>query len=222
MKNKKVFLVLSPHTDDGELGAGGYIHQSVESGASVIYVAFSDCKESVPEGFKKDALYKECKKATKILGIHDVRILDFPVRRFSEKRQKILDKLIDLRNELNPDEILTPSTYDIHQDHHVVTTEAIRAFKSRTMLGYELPWNCIEFKSHFFVELSFENLNAKIKSLSKYKSQKNRIYFRKGYFSDYAKFRGGLVDLEYAEVFEVIRKVLRKNRFENILRSQSC
>ena len=67
-----------------------------------------------------------------------------------------------------------------------------------------------KIKSNFFIELSFENLNAKIKSLSKYESQKNRIYFSKGYFSDYAKFRGGLVDLEYAEVFEVIRKIQRK------------
>jgi len=210
LKNNKVILVLAPHTDDGELGAGGYIHQSIESGASVIYVAFSDCKESIPDGFEKDALFKECEKATKTLGIKDVRILDFPVRRFSEKRQQILDKLIELRNELNPDEILTPSTFDIHQDHHIVTTEAIRAFKNRTILGYELPWNCLELKSNFFIELSFENLNAKIKSLSKYESQKNRIYFSKGYFSDYAKFRGGLVDLEYAEVFEVIRKIQRK------------
>ena len=202
--------MLAPHTDDGELGAGGYIHQSIQSGAIVIYVAFSDCKDSIPDGFKKDVLFKECEKATKILGVQDVRILDFPVRRFSEKRQKILDKLIELKNELNPDEILTPSTFDIHQDHHVVTTEAIRAFKNRTILGYELPWNCLEFKSHFFVELSYENLNAKIKSLNKYESQKNRIYFSKGYFSEYAKLRGGLVDLEYAEAFEIIRKVQRK------------
>ena len=210
MKKNKVILVLAPHTDDGELGAGGYIHQSIESGARVIYVAFSDCKDSIPDDFKKDALFKECEKATKILGIQDVRIFDFPVRRFSEKRQKILDNLIELRNELNPDEILTPSTFDIHQDHHVVTTEAIRAFKHRTILGYELPWNCLEFKSNFFVELSLKNLNAKITSLSKYESQKNRIYFSKGYFSEYAKFRGSLVDLEYAEVFEVIRKVKRQ------------
>ena len=55
MKNK-VILVLAPHTDDGELGAGGYIHKSIESGAHVTYVAFSDCKESVPEGFKKNIL----------------------------------------------------------------------------------------------------------------------------------------------------------------------
>ena len=146
MKNK-VILVLAPHTDDGELGAGGYIHKSVESGADVTYVAFSDCKESVPKGFKKNTLSQECRDATNLLGIQDVRILEFSVRRFFEYRQDILDILIDLRNELNPDEVLTPSTFDIHQDHSVITNEAIRAFKHRTMLGYELPWNCMNFLS---------------------------------------------------------------------------
>lgn len=209
MNSKKVILVLAPHTDDGELGAGGYIHQSIANGATVTYVAFSDCKESVPEGFEKDILTKECKKATEVLGINDVRILDFPVRLFSDKRQEVLDQLIMLRKELDPDEILTPSTFDIHQDHQVITAEAMRAFKNRTIFGYELPWNCIDFKSQLFIEISSENIKAKMQALSKYQSQQNRNYFKDGCLSEYAKFRGGLVNLEYAEVFEVIRAVQR-------------
>ena len=206
MKNK-VILVLAPHTDDGELGAGGYIHKSIESGAHVTYVAFSDCKESVPEGFKKNILSLECREATNVLGIQDVRILDFSVRGFSEYRQDILDILIDLRNELNPDEVLTPSTSDIHQDHSVVTKEAIRAFKHRTILGYELPWNCMHFNAHYFIELSHLNINKKMAALDKYESQKNRIYFKDHFLLNYAKLRGRLVNIDYAEVFEVIRKV---------------
>ena len=34
-------LVLAPHTDDGELGAGGFIAKLIEKGAKVTYVAFS-------------------------------------------------------------------------------------------------------------------------------------------------------------------------------------
>ena len=206
MKNK-VILVLAPHTDDGELGAGGYIHKSIESGANVTYVAFSDCKESVPDGFKKNTLSLECRDATKLLGIQNVRILDFPVRRFFEYRQDILEILIDLRNELNPDEVLTPSTFDIHQDHSVITNEAIRAFKHRTILGYELPWNCMNFNAHYFIELSYVNLNKKMSALDKYESQKNRNYFKDHFLKDYAKFRGKLVNVDYAEAFEVIRKI---------------
>ena len=41
MTNFKNVLVLAPHTDDGELGAGGFISKLVEQGAEVTYVAFS-------------------------------------------------------------------------------------------------------------------------------------------------------------------------------------
>ena len=56
-------LVLSPHTDDGEIGAGGTIARFVDAGKEIYYVAFSSCEASVPKGFPKDVLKIECKKA---------------------------------------------------------------------------------------------------------------------------------------------------------------
>jgi LmbE family N-acetylglucosaminyl deacetylase len=56
---------LAPHTDDGELGAGGFISKLVDEGAEVFYMAFSTAEESVPEGFPKDILKTEVKAATK-------------------------------------------------------------------------------------------------------------------------------------------------------------
>ena len=38
-KYKNVY-VLAPHTDDGELGAGGFISKLIEEGANVYYFAF--------------------------------------------------------------------------------------------------------------------------------------------------------------------------------------
>jgi len=38
-------LVLSPHTDDGELGAGGTIVKLVENGSEVTYFALSAPRE---------------------------------------------------------------------------------------------------------------------------------------------------------------------------------
>ena len=66
MRNKKI-LVLSPHTDDGELGAGGYIYQSIKNGAEVFYVAFSDCKKSLLESFDKNILKKNVLSLQKFL-----------------------------------------------------------------------------------------------------------------------------------------------------------
>ena len=50
MSSFKKVLVLAPHTDDGELGAGGFISKLIEDGADVYYMAFSTAEESVPEG----------------------------------------------------------------------------------------------------------------------------------------------------------------------------
>ena len=45
MINYKKILVLAPHTDDGELGAGGTIAKFIESGSEVYYAAFSTAEE---------------------------------------------------------------------------------------------------------------------------------------------------------------------------------
>lgn len=210
MQNKKI-LVLAPHTDDGELGAGGYIYQSIKNGAEILYVAFSDCKKSLLENSNKNLLSQECQKATKSLGINKLQILNFEVRDFSEKRQKILDNLIKLKKEFAPDEVLTPSRFDIHQDHQTITNEAVRAFKTCTILGYEIPWNCLRFDLDYFVELSQESIYKKVDALNLYKSQLDRFYFRDNYMLNHAKSRGGLINATYAEVFEIIRIVNRIN-----------
>ena len=64
----KNVLVLAPHTDDGELGAGGTITKLLEHDAKVTYVAFSTAEESVPDGLPKDILKTEVKNATGTLG----------------------------------------------------------------------------------------------------------------------------------------------------------
>ena len=79
MKNQlaEVFrrvLVLAPHTDDGEIGAGGLISKLTDTGAVVHYAAFSICEESVPEGFPKDILSKEVLAATSVLGISEENV----------------------------------------------------------------------------------------------------------------------------------------------------
>ncbi|RLI89122.1 MAG: PIG-L family deacetylase, partial [Candidatus Altiarchaeales archaeon] len=62
-------LMLSPHTDDAELGCGGSIAKFLEEGKDVYYVALSSCEKSVPPEYPPDILKKEVKKATRALGI---------------------------------------------------------------------------------------------------------------------------------------------------------
>ena len=148
-------LVLAPHTDDGEFGCGGTMARLVEAGTEVRYVAFSIATKSLPDGFPPDTLAREVREATAEIGIPQeaLDVHDFEVRTFPEHRQEILEVLIGLWEEWHPDAVLQPSLSDIHQDHQVVAAEGLRAFKRTTVLGYEIPWNTLNFNYQAYVSL---------------------------------------------------------------------
>ncbi len=203
-------LVLSPHTDDGELGCGATINKWINEGKEIHYLAFSAAEESVPTPFPKDELRKEVLASTALLGIKSehVRVLKYPVRRFAENRQNILEDLIKVREAIQPELVLIPSQNDIHQDHQVICMEGIRAFKLTPILAYELPWNNLTFNNTCYSLITEKNLEIKHLSLQCYKTQKHRAYFNKEFLYALAKMRGILINANYAECFEVIRWVL--------------
>lgn len=208
MKRKSNILCLSPHTDDVELGVGGTINRLVKEGHKVFYVAFSSAVKSIPKGFSKDSTIRECKKAVKILGVYDLDILDYPTREFQLHRQRILDDLLGYKKKINPGIVFLPSSYDLHQDHRVIYNEGIRAFRDRTMYGYELPWNNLDFGGRVFFVLREIDVKKKDKAFKCYKTQRHRHYCKRNFIQDWCKLRGTQVGKDFAECFEVIREVL--------------
>jgi|Deesub1362A_J573_1020465.scaffolds.fasta_scaffold00528_14 LmbE family N-acetylglucosaminyl deacetylase len=201
-------LVLSPHTDDGEIAAGGTIARFIEENKEVYYVAFSSCIKSVPNEFPPDILKIECMNATKILGIpsKNVLLLDYEVRTFPLYRQEILNEMIRLNKEIRPDLILLPSSNDIHQDHRTIYFEGLRAFKKTSSIwGYEHPWNNLTFTTDIFVRLEERHLKKKIEAMRQYESQDFRTYFDEKYIMALAYMRGAQVDYSFAETFELVR-----------------
>ena len=207
----KRILVLAPHTDDGEFGCGGTIAKFVSEGHDVFYVAFSAAEKSVSPEFPSDILRKEVVEATAILGIppENLEVLDFEVRDFPAFRQDILETMVRLQRDLDPDMVFLPSTADTHQDHQTVSTEGFRAFKKTTILGYELPWNNLVFTTNAFVLLNKEHVESKVEALLRYKSQAERSYATGEYVENLANVRGTQIGSRYAEVFEVIRWIMR-------------
>jgi LmbE family N-acetylglucosaminyl deacetylase len=208
-KFKNVF-VLAPHTDDGELGAGGTIARLIENGANVFYFAFSTAEQSVPKEFPCDILKTEVKSATKKLGIKEdnLFIYNYKVRKLNYARQEILEDLIRHRNAVFPDLVLMPSLNDIHQDHSTIAMEGLRAFKNTTILGYELIWNNLTFNTTSFVKLDRSHVMAKVNALKEYTSQGKRDYISEEFIFSLARTRGVQIGAEYAESFEVVRWVM--------------
>ena len=194
----KKALILSPHTDDAELGCGGTISKMVEDGWNVHVMYFSAVGDRYPN------LAEEAANSGKILGVtHE--ILDFETRFFPRDRQAILQSLYDHSKKNQYDIVFTPTTTDIHQDHGVVTSEAKRAFRNCTLLGYELPWNNLSVSLNCFIPLEERHVKKKILALDCYDSQKHNPYFNEKFFRSVVKMRGIQLSCAYAEGFEAIK-----------------
>lgn len=202
-------LVLAPHTDDGELGCGGTISRMVEEGREVYYAAFSTAAESVPPPFPPDILEKEVRQGTKVLGIPVANLLvyKYKVRHLPHMRQEILEELVRMKREIDPGTVFLPSAQDLHQDHQTVHIEGLRAFKTVTVLGYELPWNNLSFDYRHFCVLTRAHVETKIAALRCYQSQQHRPYTQEEFIWSWARTRGGQIMVEYAEAFDVLRWV---------------
>jgi N-acetylglucosamine malate deacetylase 1 len=207
--NFKRLLVLTPHTDDAELGSGGTMARCLENGTEIFVAVFSTAKESLPAGSDPCRLRGEFREAMKVLGVpqDNLIIYDYPVRRLSYHRQEVLEELVKLRREIAPDAIVMPSAHDFHQDHQVLYAEGLRAFKDMTVLGCDLPWNQLTFSAQAYITLELRHLQKKWDALKEYKSQfeLGRMYFSWEFLEGLARVRGTQVRAQYAEAFEVMR-----------------
>lgn len=197
MLNSKKVLILAPHTDDAELGAGGLISRLAGAGAYITEVIFT----ATPEG------KMESVRAAEIIGIDNVKFWDFPIRRMGEYRQEILDGLIDLQGSW--DLVIMPSMRDTHQDHQTISQEGWRAFKNTNLLGYEEPWNDMHYDAQLFISLSRQDVERKVDAIECYTSQKGRSYCDPEYIRSLARVRGVQIGVEYAESFNIIREIIR-------------
>lgn len=202
-------LVLAPHTDDAELGCGGTLARLVEREHDVFVAVFSIASDSLPAEFPKDTLKHEFLDAMRILGLPsgNASVREYPVRRLAEHRQNILEELVALRKEIAPDVVFLPCEQDIHQDHQVIHAEGVRAFKNASLLGYELPWNTLNFAPQLIVGLEDRHMQRKWDMLHAYNSQivLGRQYFSKNLVYGLARVRGVQANKEFGEGFQVIR-----------------
>ena len=149
-------------------------------------------------------------RATNVLGVpkDNVLVYDYPVRHHPENRQAILEDLVLLKKKIGPDLIFIPSSTDIHQDHHTIYQEAVRAFKNTNILGYEFIWNNFSLNLNSFIKLDEGHVEKKIKAIKEYESQNGRHYANEEFLKDLARIRGAQAGCRFAEGFELIRWII--------------
>ena len=200
----KRVLFIGAHPDDIELGAGALVHHIVPS-SEVLCVTLSDNQKNPLLKNVVEELYQ----SMAVLGVPKDKVIveKFITRTFPDTRQAILEYLLKLRGDFKPDAVFVHSQKDLHQDHNVVTEEALRTFRGTTMLGYEILRSNYEFFPHFLVEVNEEDVNKKIEALAQYSTYNEKYYFDPAILRATMIHYGALAERSYAEGFEILRIV---------------
>lgn len=201
-------LFLGAHPDDIELGCGALLHHIVHH-TDVLCVTLSDNQKNP---LLKNVV-KELYESMAILGVPKGKVVvqEFITRQFPDMRQEILEYLLELRREFKPDIVFTHTRQDIHQDHNVVTEEALRAYRGITVLGYDVVRSSYGFFPHFLVEVTEEDVEKKLEALSKYGTYHDKYYFDPALLRATMIRHGALAERSFAEGFDILRIV---GRFE--------
>ncbi len=200
----KRILFVGAHPDDVELGAGALIHHILPD-CEVLCVTLSDNQKNPV----LQNLVGELHASMATLGVPQDRVIveNFTTRQFPDARQEILEYLLKLRREFKPEIVFTHSKADIHQDHNVVTEEALRAYRGTTVLGFDVVRSSYGFFPHFLVEVTEEDVDKKIEALSQYKTYSKTYYFDPTLLRATMVRHGALAERLYAEGFDILRIV---------------
>ncbi len=200
----KRILFLGAHPDDIELGAGALIH-NIRGKCEILCATLSDNQKN-PD---LSRLVEEHRASMSILGIPPERDLleTFETRKFPDARQEVLEYLLRLRRSFQPEIVFCHSPNDIHQDHNVVTQEALRAYRGLTVLGFDVVRSSYNFFPHFLVEVTQQDVDKKIEALSQYKTYHNKYYFDPALLRATMIRHGALAERDFAEGFDILRIV---------------
>lgn len=231
----KSILIIAAHPDDEILGCCGYILNQNKLGNKVYVLYLS---EGVTSRFSKTAfkknnvineIIKRKKMAENCAKFLKFQILDFlGYENLRMQKLDILDlvKLINKYiNQCKPDIILCNHSGDLNTDHRIAfeaTYTALRPFTTKKkyfeFLTYEVVsstnWSNKHigktFSPNYYLDIT-KYINTKKKALDFYKKEMRSFPHSRSWKSILYLHhtRGAEVGLEYAEAFEVIKKITK-------------
>ena len=200
----KNVLFLGAHPDDIELGCGALL-SNIAAKAKIICVTLSDNQTNPKLG----KLVEEHYHSMAILGLDREAVLlgKFETRYFPRDRQEILEHLYGINTRHKPDLVFVHTPADIHQDHRVVTEEALRAFRGVSLLGFDVLRSSYGFFPEFLIEVDEADVERKLKALAEYKTYAGKYFFDPEVIRATLIRHGALAERPFAEGFDILRIV---------------
>ena len=200
-------LFVGAHPDDVELGCLGAMFHHIKNNDSIHYLLASDGYVKLNGENRLD----EHKKVVDLFDKINVIKLHLPDTRLYniENREQIRKELEALRDAAGIDLVYCHWMNDIHQDHQTLAEECVRVFRDITLLQYEITYSCPGFNGNYFIDLSEEDLEKKIKILSMFESQNKERYFHEDHLRSIMHWHGYQAGLSYAEAFDVWKIIVK-------------
>lgn len=216
----KRVLVVAAHPDDEILGVGGTVAKHVQNGDIVHSVVMCE-GESLR--YKKDVGQDSAmEKAAEILGVKEVKHLNFPDQRLDTYTlTEIIKPLEEIAEEFKPNIIYCQFGGDINRDHQLLFDAANVAFRPMeswieefyafyTLSSTEWAYPRT-FEPNMWVDIT-ETLDRKIEAFACYTSEVRSYPHPRSIeaIRNAAGFWGNMCCMDKAEAFVLIRKIERE------------
>ena len=113
--------------------------------------------------------------------------------------------MVNLNQTFRPDIVFVHTKADIHQDHATITEEALRAFRGKTVLGFDVIRSSYGFFPNFLCEVTETDVEKKVAALAEYKTYQSKYYFEENVTRATLVRNGAIAERPYAEGFDILR-----------------
>ena len=221
--NKQI-LVVAAHSDDEVLGCAGTIVRHINAGDKVHLLFMTDGVGSrLGVNISVNSRILAAENSAKILGVTSVENLDFPDNRMDEVALlDIVQSLEGVIYKIKPDVVYTHHLGDLNIDHQITHKAVITAcrpqpeFSVKEIYAFEVlsstGWNSSTIENVFipntFVDIT-RVWKKKTDALHCYNNELRDFPHARSYkgVETLAIYRGVSIGVEYAEAFNLERKI---------------
>lgn len=226
-KNRKIILFIVAHTDDESIGLGGTLAKHSSNNDFVAGISMTDGVSAREENniLNQEKRISNAEKVSEILGFDWLVHGNFPDNQMdSVPLLKIIKFIESVKTFLNPDIIYTHCPSDLNKDHRIVYEATLTAFRPQPkekwteIRIFEVPSSTDYGSNHFgtsfnpnlFINIS-STLHNKIRALDIYEEEMRDAPHSRSIegIKNLAKLRGFQAGIQYAEAFQIIKKIER-------------
>ena len=229
LREQRVLLVVA-HPDDEILGVGATANKLIHEQNCTVKVVIlsagisSRYDQSDDKQLKKELVtHKEnMEDAQKCIGFDRIQAYDFPDNQFDTVSLLDIVRVIEKeKRDFQSQIIFTHHSGDLNIDHQKTSQAVVTACRpmqhesTRAIISFETPsateWAVSSgtgfFSPNFFVSVSKQNIEAKIKSMECYESERRKFPHPRSpeALETLARLRGIQAGCEFAEAFQIMR-----------------